>query len=418
MKLALALVYFVFAILLNSVGPVIMQVIESFKVSHSAASILEAFKDLSIAIASFLIAPFLPRLGYKNSLLGSLFFAGGACCMMPLMPGFLATKLFFLCVGFAFAFAKVSIYSSVALVTDGSRQHAAFMNTVEGLYMVGVLAGYGIFGYFFGASEPGTTEWIRVYWLLASMCLLVFVMVLFTPFREGEQGPTGSLASDFSKMVQLMAMPLVYIFVICAFLYVLIEQGLGTWLPTFNKEVLGVPNAMSVQVTGIFAATLAIGRLSAGALIHRFGWYALLNASLFCMAALVLGTLPFTYGYEANPEMTWGTAPIAAYVFPFVGLFMAPIYPALSSVMLSSLPKRQHSSMTGLIVIFSALGGSAGSMITGYVFGHFSGQTAFYFSLVPIVVITITLRLFRRETNKAIEAKEAARKLEADPQEP
>ncbi|MEI8640389.1 hypothetical protein P4S68_02165 [Pseudoalteromonas sp. Hal099] len=30
--------------------------------------------------------------------------------------------------------------------------------------------------------------------------------------------------------------------------------------------------------------------------------------------------------------------------------------------------------MTGLIVVFSALGGTTGSMITGYVFEHFSGQ--------------------------------------------
>jgi LacI family transcriptional regulator len=34
--------------------------------------------------------------------------------------------------------------------------------------------------------------------------------------------------------------------------------------------------------------------------------------------------------------------------------------------------------MTGLLVIFSALGGTTGSLITGYVFGRFNGHFAFY----------------------------------------
>jgi len=70
--IALFLIYFLFAMLLNSVGTVILQVINSFDVSKSDASILEAFKDLSIAAASFLGAAFLPRLGYKKSILIAL----------------------------------------------------------------------------------------------------------------------------------------------------------------------------------------------------------------------------------------------------------------------------------------------------------------------------------------------------------
>jgi FHS family glucose/mannose:H+ symporter-like MFS transporter len=57
MKVALAMAYFVFAILLNSVGTVMMQVQEAFAVSKSAATQLEAFKDLTIAMTSFLVWP-------------------------------------------------------------------------------------------------------------------------------------------------------------------------------------------------------------------------------------------------------------------------------------------------------------------------------------------------------------------------
>jgi hypothetical protein len=60
-------------------------------------------------------------------------------------------------------------------------------------------------------------------------------------------------------------------------------------------------------------------------------------------------------------------------------------------VVLSSLPQNQHSSMTGLLVIFSALGGTTGSMITGYVFGNFNVHFAFYLTLV------LTLSFFKRQ---------------------
>ena len=55
-KLSIFLNYFVFAILLNSVGTVILQVQRTYGVSETSASILEAFKDLSIAAVSFLVA--------------------------------------------------------------------------------------------------------------------------------------------------------------------------------------------------------------------------------------------------------------------------------------------------------------------------------------------------------------------------
>src|SRR5437868_12681774 len=68
-KLSLFLNYFVFAILLNSVGTVILQVQRNYGVTQSAASVLEAFKDLSIAAVSFVVASYITRIGYKNAML-------------------------------------------------------------------------------------------------------------------------------------------------------------------------------------------------------------------------------------------------------------------------------------------------------------------------------------------------------------
>jgi len=202
-------------------------------------------------------------------------------------------------------------------------------------------------------------------------------------------------------MLRLFFKPLVCVFVMTAFLYVLIEQSVGTWLPTFNNEILKLPAAMSVEVTSIFAASLALGRLGAGVVMRRLNWYPVMNACVIGMAATVLLALPLTRAVVAEPHITWASAPLATFLFPLIGLFMAPIYPGINSVMLSSLPKHQHSAMTGLLVIFSALGGTTGSFITGYVFGAFSGQFAFYLTLVPISLVLLMLYFFKRQVDHA-----------------
>ena len=69
---ALILTYVAFAMLLNSVGTVILQSISSFHVTKTEASTLEAFKDITIAVVSFLTASYLSRLGLRNALIGAL----------------------------------------------------------------------------------------------------------------------------------------------------------------------------------------------------------------------------------------------------------------------------------------------------------------------------------------------------------
>ena len=80
---------------------------------------------------------------------------------------------------------------------------------------------------------------------------------------------------------------------------------------------------------------------------------------------------------------------------------MAPIYPAINSVILSSLPRERHAAMAGLIVVFSALGGTTGSFITGRTFAALGGQTAFYLSLAPMAAIFASIFLLRRYVRKA-----------------
>jgi fucose permease len=398
---AIAACYFMFAIMLNSVGTVILQSINSFGVSKPDASTLEGFKDLSIAIVSFLIASFIPRIGYKVAMLLGLSLAAVACLVTPIWGDFVAIKVLFACIGTSFALVKVSVYSLVGQLSHDTRSHSSLLNTIEGIFMLGVLSGYWIFSLYIDPDAPASLEWLSVYYPLAGVLVITAGIVLFSPIEKTSLGQrTNSLVQEFVEMLKLAYKPLVLVFVLSVFLYVLIEQGIGTWLPTFNSEVLHLPVDVSVQITSIFAAMIAIGRLVAGQLLKYINWYLFLNICIAMMAILLLLSLPLAD--DIDPSGTTGifNAPLAAYLLPFVGLMMAPIYPIINSVMLSSLEKAKHAQMTGLIVVFSALGGTTGSIITGLVFDTFGGKRAFYLSLVPMALLAITLFFFRNSTSK------------------
>jgi fucose permease len=209
-----------------------------------------------------------------------------------------------------------------------------------------------------------------------------------------------SMVKDFTKMFKLLVTPIVLIFICCAFFYVLIEQSIMSWLPTFNNKVLLLPAALSIQMASILAGSTAIGRFLAGLLLKKLNWFIVLVSCLVLAAILVLVAIPLAEKVSGQPITGWSTAPLAAFIFPLIGLLIAPVYPAVNSLILSTLPKQKHGLMSGLIIIFSALGGTTGSIITGHIFESYGGQKAFYFSLIPITILIISLFLFMRLQKK------------------
>ena len=398
---ALALSFMIFAILLNSVGTVILQSIHSFGVGKPEASLLELFKDLPIVITSFAVASFLPLFGYRRAILLALAIVAIACVLMPLFPGFHTTALLFVCVGISFALTKVSVYGAIGLLTGTQSEHTRLTNVIEGLFMVGVVISGWLFSAFIRSGPAAHVAWLRVYWVIAGACVLA--MTLLGVSRLDESGARGKGTRARNSLAQISSSalrPMVYVFLASTFFYVLIEQSFGTWLPTFNYEVLKLPDAVSVQMASMLAASIAIGRVLAGQLLKRVAWFALLNVCVLGMGILMVVTLPLARGVSSG-HFGWAHAPLAAYLIPLIGLLMAPIYPVINSVALSALPKPAHASMTGLILVFSALGGTLGSRITAIVFTRFGGIHAFYCSLLPMTLLLGSLFLFKRETTRA-----------------
>lgn len=401
-KISIFLNYFVFAILLNSVGIVIAKSINVYHVSESQASLLEAFKDLPIAIISFLVASFLPRFGYKKAMLSGLALVFFGCIIMIFGNSFVYTKILFLSIGISFALIKLSVYSLIGVVTSSKKEHSSLMSAIEGFFMVGIATAYFLFPAFY--SETDENAWLNVYYLISGLVVISFIFLLFSKIEYEVEAIGSSLKEDLTRSIKLIVVPLVLVFLASAFFFVMIEQGIMTWLPRFNEKIFKFSATLSVQMASILALSLALGRFVAGFLTKFMSWVVLVIICIVISGGILLSVLPqLSSELDSLVEIkSLADVPMLGFILPLIGLFIAPIYPLLNSTVLSSLPKNLHSPMSGLIIIFSALGGTIGSRIVGELFESIGGAKAFYFLLIPMVLLIVFVLLIDRISKKNV----------------
>ncbi len=402
-KISLFLNYFVFAILLNSVGIVIAKAINVYGVTESQASVLEAFKDLPIAVVSFLVASFLPRFGYKKAMLTGLAIVFASCLLIIFGNSFGYTKILFMSIGVSFALIKLSVYSLIGIITDSKKEHSSFMSSIEGFFMVGIAVAYFLFPAFY--SDTDENAWLNVYYVLMVLIALSFLFLLFSKVEYEVETIGSNLKEDLLQSLKLIVVPLVLVFLASAFFFVMIEQGIMTWLPRFNEKIFSFSDVLATQMAVIFALSLAVGRFIAGYLTKKMSWVFLVIFCVLISGAILLAVLPqLEVDVEALTKITsLSDVPLLGFILPLIGLFIAPIYPLLNSTVLSSLPKSLHSPMSGLIIIFSALGGTLGSRIVGELFESIGGANAFYVLLIPMALLIVFVLLIDKISKKQVE---------------
>ena len=397
LKLSLFLIYFVFAALLNSVGILVERSQEVYGVLKADAALLEPFKDLSIAFVSFLIGSILPKIGYKRGMLISLGLVFFGCLGMYFGNSFWAVKILFAITGMTFAIVKVSVYALIGYVTDSKEGHSQLMSFIETIFMLGIIFMYLIFPLFYD-DENDPNAWLRGYLLMTAIVGLAFFIVLFSKFDIVVERKQTTINKDILDMLRLFANPMVWLFAVFAFFYVMTEQGIMTWLPTFNKETLHIKASLATQVSVILMASFAIGRFFSGLMVKRIKWIYIASFGLLAAGILVLIVMPMASNVPNQQAATMADLPLVSFLFPLIGLFLAPLYPLVSSTVLSNTEKSNHSALAGILVFVSALGGTSGSVIIGNLFDLLGGNNVFYLSLIPLTILLITLFFFNRKT--------------------
>jgi fucose permease len=161
---------------------------------------------------------------------------------------------------------KTAVYSTIGLITETQAEHTGLMNNLEGVFQVGAMSGPLLFAFMISFSR-----WTDTYWLLATLTLIALVLMWFTRLDEHEIEEHAEEAG-FLEMLKLLKQPIVWTFVTCALLYVMIEQSFGTWLPRFHEEIFGLSAAVASGFMSFYFGSIALSRFVAGFLSKRVPW--------------------------------------------------------------------------------------------------------------------------------------------------
>ncbi len=334
---ALTFVMFsMFAMTTDSVGIIIPEIIKAFRLSLTAAGAFQYATMSGIALSGFFLGHLADRLGRKSTIvIGLTLFALTSYL-------FIAGKSFpYFCVLMASSGIAIGVFKTGALALVGdiaksTAEHTSLMNTIEGFFGVGSIAGPAILAQLLGRG----ISWQWLYVVAGSMCVLLIVTAL------GVRYPSRTANSEEHAhrkvLVAVMKNRFVLGFSGGAFLYVAVESAIYVWMPTLLAGYHGPASWLAVYSISIFFLLRAAGRFLGAWMLDRFRWTAVLTlASGLILACFVVGMAG---------GMAWGV-----YSLPLSGLFMSVIYPTINSKGISCLPKSEHGAGAGVILFFTCL---------------------------------------------------------------
>ncbi|WP_139423706.1 MFS transporter [Chryseobacterium mulctrae] len=385
-SLPLKLTFLVFSMVLNCMGIVILQLSEQ-KITYDKLGFLESFKDLPIAIFSLFAVNFISRFGTKKSLVFALMLVGICSLFLPFVEVFWFFKLWFAIIGTCFAIGKICVYGIIRNNMTEEKSLAKTMNSVEASFMIGIFTVNTGFGWLI-SSQFGE------YWKFGFMSISLisfFTVYLFTKVKIAEpQNKTTRIFPDLSGFGKTTFI----LFFAVSFFIIFIEQSFNSWLPAFYKDHLKVNSFFALQASSFLALFSYTGRAITSRIIQRFplSKYFMMCVLMIIILLVIISGIQFYFSENAK---------ILLFLFPIIGLFLAPLYPVINSKMIAKIDKDKINAFTSLIVSVSSISSSINSISISVLFKN---QMLTYYSLyilgAVIMVSVLAYSYFKLSANK------------------
>jgi MFS transporter, FHS family, L-fucose permease len=382
------LTFFVMSLLTNILGPIVPDIISSFRVSLTAAGFLAfaffiAYGVMSIP-AGFLVERFTEKpvmiAAFLLGTLGSLSFA--------LFPQYRVAMVSLFVMGAGMATLQVAI--NPLLRVAGGEENYAFNSTLAQLvfgsasfispqiysYLVIHLNDasprQNVFLRILGGLTPAGLPWASMYWIIAASTLLMVAVLWVTRFPR-VQHTDEERAGSWDMYRSLARQRVVWMYFVAMFAYVGCEQGTADWISKFLYQYHG----FNPHTTGATAVSWFWGLLTAGCsvgilLLKIFDSRRILVGAgigaLFCLSAAL-----------------FGRASVSVVAFPAIGLFASVMWPIIISLALNSVAEH-HGSFSGILST-AVVGGAVVPVIIGSIGDRFGLRFGVAFLYVTFGIV-------------------------------
>mgnify|MGYP001471573407 CR=1 FL=1 len=380
------LMFMMFAMTSDSVGEIIKEVKIEFAVTNTQASLMHSLFMIGIAFSGLFLGFLADKFGRKKTLILGLALFAISCYLFMIGSTFAFILSLVTLSGLAVGVFKTAALALIGDISRSTKEHTGTMNGAEAFFGVGAIIGPILVAWLITQG----VHWTWLYVIAGGLCTVLICMALMVEYPQSKaikEKPTSLVDS-----LKLLKDPYALGFSIGAFLYVAAESAIYVWMPSYlicdassASDIYSCYANESTQTLAIYAVSVffalrAVGRFVGIWMMQHFEWTkVLLLFSFMIMMCFVVGLM-------AGPTL-------AVFLFPLSGIFMSVIYPTFNSKGISCFEKRQHGSVAGVILFFTAAGAAAGPFIMGVVSDAYGGDAKYGFVVATGFSILLFLGL-------------------------
>jgi MFS transporter, FHS family, L-fucose permease len=381
------LTFFVMSLLTNILGPIVPDIINSFRVSLAAAAFLPFSFFIAYGVMSIPAGFLVERFGEKPVMI-TAFLAGTAGSLsFALHPSYRVAVVSLFVMGSGMATLQTAI--NPLLRVSGGEEHFAFNSAFAQLifgtasflsphmysYLVLNLGNEHARNQLLEVLRrltPPALSWASMYWIFAVFTLVMVAVLFFSRFPRVERA-ADEQAGSLDMYGSLFRKPMVWAFFLCVFAYVGSEQGTADWISKFLSQYHGYdPHTTGATAVSWFWGLLTTGCFIGMLLLKIFdSRYVLIGT---CLGALLCLTAAL-----------FGPASVSRIAFPGIGLFASVMWPILVSLGLNSVSEH-HGSFAGILST-GIMGGAVVPVIIGRIGDHFGLRTGVAFLYVTFACV-------------------------------
>ena len=380
------LMFMMFAMTSDSVGEIIKEVKIEFAVTNTQASLMHSLFMIGIAFSGLFLGFLADKFGRKKTLILGLALFAISCYLFMVGSTFAFILSLVTLSGLAVGVFKTAALALIGDISRSTKEHTGTMNGAEAFFGVGAIIGPILVAWLITQG----VHWTWLYVIAGGLCTVLICMALMVEYPENKaikEKPTSLVDS-----LKLLKDPYALGFSIGAFLYVAAESAIYVWMPSYlicdansASDIYSCYANESTQTLAIYAVSVffalrAVGRFVGIWMMQHFEWTkVLLLFSFMIMMCFVVGLI--------------AGQTLAVFLFPLSGIFMSVIYPTFNSKGISCFEKRQHGSVAGVILFFTAAGAAAGPFIMGVVSDANGGDAKYGFVVATGFSILLFLGL-------------------------
>ena len=366
------LTFFVMSLLTNILGPIVPDIINSFRVSMAAAALLPFSFFIAYGVMSIPAGFLVERFGEKLVMIVAFLVGTAGSLSFAFHPSYRVAVFSLFVMGSGMATLQTAI--NPLLRVAGGEENFAFNSAFAQLVFgsASFLSPY-MYSYLvvnLGKAQtnrnpllriltrhtPPALPWASMYWIFAAFTLAMVAVLFFSRFPRVEL-TSDEQAGSLEMYGALFRKPMVWAFFLCVFAYVGSEQGTADWISKFLSQYHGYdPHTAGATAVSWFWGLLTAGCFIGMLLLKIFdSRYVLIGAcvgALFCLTAAL-----------------FGSANVSVIAFPAIGLFASVMWPILVSLGLNSVAEH-HGSFAGILST-GIMGGAVVPLIIGRIGDHF-----------------------------------------------